>query len=238
MATTPTISLPPTGYEYGEARRRYVEAMGSTQVMNTYLKLTVLGLAVVAVALVVLNVHTERTFRTWKPLVIRIDDVGHAAAVSYDSLTYTPQAPELKYFLVQFVTKHYSRIRATVRQSYAESFYFLDGRLADATMDANKKSGLIERFLTGTSEEVEVKVKNVTLDDLRQPPYRATIDFDEVHLAPATRTEIRRDSYVAHVVFVVKDQVDNARIPINPLGLTITYFREDQAFVAEPAVRP
>ena len=27
--------------------RRYVEAMGSTQVMNTYLKLTVLGLAVV-----------------------------------------------------------------------------------------------------------------------------------------------------------------------------------------------
>ena len=182
--------------------------------------------------------HTERTFRTWKPLVIRIDDVGHAAAVSYDSLTYTPQAPELKYFLVQFVTKYYSRIRATVRQSYAESFYFLDGRLADATMDANKKSGLIERFLTGTSEEVEVKVKNVTLDDLRQPPYRATIDFDEVHLAPATRTEIRRDSYVAHVVFVVKDQVDNARIPINPLGLTITYFREDQAFVTEPAVRP
>ena len=103
MATTPSISLPPTGYEYGEARRRYVEAMGSTQVMNTYLKLTVLGLAVVAVALVLLNVHTQRTFRTWKPLVIRIDDVGHAAAVSYDSVTYTPQAPELKYFLVQFV---------------------------------------------------------------------------------------------------------------------------------------
>ena len=40
------------------------------------------------------------------------------------------------------------------------------------------------------------------------------------------------------MVFVIKDQVDNARIPINPLGLTITYFREDQAFVAEPAVRP
>jgi hypothetical protein len=27
--------------------------------------------------------------------------------------------------------------------------------------------------------------------------------------------------------------VDNARIPINPLGLTITYFREDQAFQSE-----
>jgi hypothetical protein len=32
-------------------------------------------------------------------------------------------------------------------------------------------------------------------------------------------------------VFVVKDHVENARIPINPLGLTITYFRDDQAFV-------
>jgi type IV secretion system protein VirB5 len=232
------LTLPPTGYEYGEARRRYVEQYGSTLVMNTYLKAALLCLAVVAVALVVLNVHTQRTFRNFKPLVIRIDDVGHAAAVSYDSLTYTPQAPELKYFLVQFITKHYSRMRATVRQQYAESLYFLDGRLADATMEANKKSGLIERFLTSGGEEVDVRVKNVTLEDLRQPPYRATIDFEQVHLAPATRAELRRDTYVAHVVFVLKDAVDNARIPINPLGLTITYFRDDQAFVADTEPRP
>ena len=143
----------------------------------------------VIVALVVLNVHTQRTFRNFKPLVIRIDDVGHAAAVSYDSLTYTPQAPELKYFLVQFVTMHYSRMRATVRQQYAQSLYFLDGRLADATMEANKKSGLIERFLTSGGEEIDVRVKNVTLEDLRQPPYRATVDFEKVYLAPATRAE-------------------------------------------------
>ena len=159
-------------------------------------------LSAVIVALIVLNVHTQRTFRNFKPLVIRIDDVGHAAAVSYDSLTYTPQAPELKYFLVQFVTMHYSRMRATVRQQYAESLYFLDGRLADATIEANKKSGLIERFLTSGGEEIDVRVKNVTLEDLRQPPYRATVDFDKVYLAPATRAELKRETYVAHVVFV------------------------------------
>jgi hypothetical protein len=39
-------------------------------------------------------------------------------------------------------------------------------------------------------------------------------------------------------VFVLKDQVDNARIPINPLGLTITYFREDQAFVNDAGRTP
>ncbi len=236
--TTNAFSLPPTGYEYGEARRRYVEQYGSTLVMNTYLKAALVCLSAVAVGLIVLNVHTQRTFRNFKPLVIRIDDVGHAAAVSYDSLTYTPQAPELKYFLVQFVTKHYSRMRATVRQQYAESLYFLDGRLADATIEANKKSGTIERFLTGGGEEIDVRVKNVTLDDLRQPPFRATVDFDKVSLAPATRAEVKRDAYVAHVVFVLQDQVDNARIPINPLGLTITYFREDQAFVNDTGRTP
>jgi len=229
MSTTP-LTLPPPGYEYGEARRRYVEQYGSTLVMNTYLQIAVACLSVVIVALIVLNVHTQRTFRNFKPLVIRIDDVGHAAAVSYDSLTYTPQAPELKYFLVQFITMHHSRMRATVRQQYARSLYFLDGRLADATMEANKKSGLIEKFLTSGAEEIDIRVKNVTLEDLRQPPYRATVEFDRVYVAPTTRTETRRETVVAHLVFVLTDQVDNARIPINPIGLTITYFREDQAF--------
>lgn len=228
----PVLTLPPPGYEFGEARRRYVEQYGSTVVMNRYLKAALLCLAIVTVGLVMLNVHTQRTFRDFKPLVIRIDDVGHAAAVSYDTLTYTPQAAELKYFLVRFVTSHYARIRATVRQQYAESLYFLDGRLADATMDANKRSGVIERFLAGGGEEIDVRVRNVTLEDLRQPPYKATIDFEQVHLAAATRVELRREAHVAHVVFVLKDAVDHARIPINPLGLTITYFRDDQAFVA------
>jgi type IV secretory pathway TrbF-like protein len=230
MTTTP-VTLPPPGYEYGEARRRYLEQYGSTLVMNTYLQLVVLGLSVVAVGLIVLNVHTQRTFRNFKPLVIRIDDVGRAAAVNYASLTYTPQATELKYFLVQFVTKHYSRMRATVRQQYAESLYFLDGRLTDATIEANKKAGTIERFLTSGSEEIDVRVMNVTLEDLRQPPYRATVEFDEIYLSPATHAEVRRETYIAHLVFVMDDHVENARIPINPLGLTITYFRDDQAFV-------
>ena len=229
--TSPDPALPPTGYEFGEPRRRYVEQYGSTLVVNRYLKVALLGLTAVAVGLIVLNLQTERTFRHFKPLVIRIDDVGRATAVDYAALAYTPQAPELKYFLVQFVTKHYSRIRATVRQQYAESLYFLDGRLADATIEANKKAGTIERFLTSGSEEIDVHVRNVTLEDLRQPPYRATVEFDQVYLSPATHLETHRATYVAHLVFVMDDQVDNARIPINPLGLTITYFRDDQAFV-------
>jgi type IV secretory pathway component VirB8 len=36
---------------------------------------------------------------------------------------------------------------------------------------------------------------------------------------------------VANFVFVVTDNVPNNIIPVNPLGLTMTYYREDQAFV-------
>jgi len=213
------------------ATRRHVEQYGASRVLNTYLLVAVASLSLAVVGLLVLNVHTQRTFRDFKPLVIRIDDVGRAAAVGYDTLSYTPQAPELKYFLVQFVTMHYSRMRATVREQYGQSLYFLDGRLADATMEANRKSGALERFLAGSGEEIDVRVKSVTLEDLREPPYRATVAFEKVYLSPATRTELRREAYVANLVFVLTDQVENARIPINPLGLTITYFREDQAFV-------
>jgi type IV secretory pathway TrbF-like protein len=237
MTTTDPV-LPPVGYEYGEARRRYVEQYGSTLVMNTYLQLALLGVSVVAVGLIGLTFRIQRAAQQVKPLVIRIDDVGRATAVSDATRTYTPQAPELQYFLVQFVTAHYSRLRATVRQQYAESLYFLDGRLADATIEANKKAGTIERFLTGSSDDIDVHVKNVTLEDLRQPPYRATVEFDKVSLSPATHGELKRDTYVAHLVFVLKDQVDNARIPIKPLGLTITYFREDQAFVNDAGRTP
>jgi type IV secretion system protein VirB5 len=230
--------FPPLGYEYGEARRRYVEPYASTLVMNRYLRIALVCLSLVALGLMSLNLRTVHLLRTVKPVVIRIDDVGRAAALDDAALQYTPQAPELKYFLVQFVTKHYSRMRATVRQQYAESLYFLDGRLADATIEANKKSGAIERFVAGSTEEIEVQVKNVTLEDVRQPPYRATVAFDKVYLAATTRSELRRETHVAHVVFVLKDQIENARIPFNPLGLTITYFRDDQAFVDDTGRPP
>jgi len=222
--------LPPSGYEFGEARSRYLEHYGSLVVHNRYLRITVFALSLVAVALVGLNVHTQVQFRSLKPLVIRIDEIGRATAVAYQSLAYTPQAAEFKYFLTQFVVRHYSRLKATVREDYAQSLYFLDGRLADGLIDANKKSHLIETFLVGGDEETDVEVRRVALEDLRQPPYKATIDFDKVFYSLHDHIERRRETYTAHVVFVLRDQVPNALIPVNPLGLTITYFRDDQAF--------
>jgi len=228
------LRLPPAGYEFhGGAKERYVEHFGSLVVMNTYLKIALASVSLVALGLVYLNMRTNQALRSVKPLVIRVDEVGRAAAITYPPVEYRPQAPELKYFLIRFVTDYYGRIRATIRENYARSLYFLDARLADATMEANKKSKAIEQFLADPREEIDIRVKNVTLEDLREPPYRATVDYERIYYTPSTRAEIRRESCVGQFVFIIRDRVPNAAVPVNPLGLTITYFREDQAFVTE-----
>jgi type IV secretion system protein VirB5 len=215
-----------------DARRQYVELFGSALVMNTYLKVALLAVSVVAAGLILLNLRTQARFSELKPLVIRIDDVGRAQAVQYDALTYRPegQAPELKYFLTQFVTKHFGRMRATVKERYAESLFFLDATLVEATIARTERQQDIQTFLAGNADEVEVRVRNVTLDELRQAPYKATVDFEQVSYSAGTRQEHTRETFVAQLQFVLRDQVPNAMILVNPLGLTITYFRVDQAF--------
>jgi type IV secretion system protein VirB5 len=200
--------------------------------MNTYLKIALLGVSIVAIGLVLLNLRTLRKYEHIKPLVIRIDEVGRAQAVHYDALTYKPtgQAPELKYFLIQFVTKHFGRMRSTVKASHAESLFFLDSQLAEAAIAANQKHQTIETFLTSTADEIEINVRNVSLEETRTPPYRASIDFEKIYYGVGNRQERTRETYVAQVLFVLRDQIPNALIPVNPLGLTITYVRIDQAF--------
>src|SRR5262249_51397017 len=101
------LKLPPAGYEFSDgAGRKYVEQFGSVMVMNTYLKLALAAMSLVALALVYLNVRTNQTLQGFRPLVVRIDEVGRATAISYSAAEYRPQAPEIRYFLIQFVTDH------------------------------------------------------------------------------------------------------------------------------------
>ena len=220
--------LPPKTLE--NAKRQFVELYGSALVMNTYLKIALVLVSLVALGLLALNFHTASKYSQVKPLVVRIDDVGRAEAVQYDAATYQPQAPELRYFLTQFVVKHFSRIRATVQREYPDSLFFLDPPLADATIAANEQSRALETFLTTPTDEIDVVVQNVSLSELTNPPYKAAVTFQKVFYTPGTRTERERETYVAQVDFVMRGHVPNEFVRVNPLGLQITYFRVDQAF--------
>src|SRR6185369_3523927 len=122
------------------AKRQFVELYGSALVLNTYLKIALVLVSLVALGLLALNFHTAAKYSQVKPLVIRIDDVGRAEAVQYDAAGYQPQAPELRYFLTQFIVKHFSRLRATVQREYPDSLFFLEPALADATIAQNEQS--------------------------------------------------------------------------------------------------
>ena len=179
----PTPPPLPVAPDFSSAKRDFVELYGSVAVTNTYLKIAVGCLCLVALGLISLNVSTIRLFRDFKPLVVRIDDVGRAQAVAYDGFAYEPREAEIKYFLIRFVEQHYGRMRATLKESYTRSLYFLDRPLAERLMEANKKSGLIEEFLVGQSDEIDIEVKSVTIEDLRKAPYRATVDFEKIYYA-------------------------------------------------------
>lgn len=225
-----THTAPPQLEELASARRLYIEQYGATLVSNSYLRIAVLCLCVACVGLLVMNARTHQALRNLKPLVIRIDDVGRAEAISYSSLQYQPREAEIRYFLMEFVRRYYGRIRATVRDDYARSLYFMDGRLANATIEEEKKNKSIDNFLAGQGYQIEIDVKNVSIEDLRTLPYKATVEFEKLFYSPGDHRLDKRERYLAHFVFIVRDQVPNGLIPVNPLGLTITYFREDQAF--------
>jgi type IV secretion system protein VirB5 len=216
---------------FQDAKRLYLEQYGDPMVTNTYLKIALTLVSLIAVGLLVLDLKTIRTFENFRPLVIRIDDLGRAEAINYHNLEYKPQDAEAKYFLSQFCALFYRRNRYTIQDDFSKALYFLDGKLADGILDAYRKDDIIKKFLMNTSAaEVDVEVKKVALENMQTPPFKARVDFYMVYYSPADHSEIKRDLYTANFVFVFKSKVPNELIPINPLGLAITYFREDQAF--------
>ena len=216
---------------FQDAKRLYLEQYGDPMVTNTYLKIAITLVSLIAAGLLLLDLKTIRTFENFRPLVIRIDDLGRAEAINYHNLEYKPQDAEAKYFLSQFCALYYRRNRYTIQNDFSKALYFLDGKLADGILDAYRKDDIIKKFLMNTSaSEIDVEVKKVALEDMQTPPFKARVDFYLVYYSPADHSEIKRDLYTANFVFVFKSKVPNELIPINPLGIAITYFREDQAF--------
>src|SRR5436853_4070540 len=175
---------------FQDAKRLYLEQYGDPMVTNTYLKIALTLVSLIAVGLLVLDWKTIKTFENFRPLVIRIDDLGRAEAINYHNLEYKPQDAEAKYFLSQFCALYYRRNRYTIQNDFSKALYFLDGKLADGILDAYRKDDIIKKFLTDTSApEIDVEVKKVALEEMQTPPFLARVDF---YLFYYSRSEERR----------------------------------------------
>ena len=223
-----------TDHEPNETRRLYLERYGDAVVTSNYLRIAVALLCLAVLGLAILNVRTIQTFRNFRPLVIRIDELGRAQAVDYKSLEYHPGDREAKYFLSEFCRLYFRRNRYTIHDDFTKSLYFLDGKVANDVMEQYRKDDTINSFLSNpSSPEVDVDVEKVTLQPMSNAPYQASVDFYLIEYAPADHSVLKKTLYTANFLFQFKDQVPNDLIPVNPLGLTITYFRQDQAFTSE-----
>ena len=213
------------------AAERYLEQYGDPLMMNTWLKITILVLAVVCLILAGLVFRSQRALASMHPLIIRINQVGRAEAIDYRNFKYRPQEAENKYYLTRWAELYFSRNRFTVERDQTDALYFLNGDVQHAVIDQEQKDGTISKYSTDSSLPfVNVEVKNVILDDLRQSPYSARIEFERVFTNPADNSVLKREQWTASVTFVFRDKVKNNELAVNPLGLTIVRFRADQAF--------
>jgi type IV secretion system protein VirB5 len=217
--------------EITRAAERYLEQYGDPIVMNTYLKVTILVLGLVCLALAALVFKSQNALASMKPMIIRINDVGRAEAIDYRNYQYRPQEAENKYYLSRWAELYFDRNRFTIERDQTHSLYFLNSDVQRAVIDQERKDNIIQTYVKDSSlPYIDVDIKNVVLDDLRQSPYSARIEFEKVYTNPADHGEIKRERWTASVTYVFRDNVKNAELAVNTLGLTIIRFRVDQAF--------
>ena len=213
------------------AAERYLEQYGDPIVMNTYLKVTILVLAVISLVLAGLVYKSQRALADIHPMIVRINDVGRAEAIDYRNFQYRPQEAENKYYLSRWAELYFSRNRFTIERDQTNSLYFLNGDVQRAVIDQERKDNVIQTYTKeGSLPYVDVEIKNVILDDLRQSPYSARIEFEKVFTNPADHSEIKRERWTASATYVFRENVKNNELAVNPLGLTIVRFRADEAF--------
>jgi type IV secretion system protein VirB5 len=213
------------------AAERYLEQYGDPIVMNTYLKVTILVLAGIVLLLGVLVYRSQMALVNVHPMVIRVNDVGHAEAVDYRDLKYRPQEAENKYYLSRWAELYFGRNRYAIQRDFTNSLYFMNADVQRAVIEQERKDRTIDSFVRDATQPfVDIEVKNVILDDLRQSPYSARIEFVKVFTNPADHTELKRQRWTASVTYVFRSIVQNNEIQVNPLGLTLVKFRADQAF--------
>ncbi|HET9184475.1 MAG TPA: VirB8/TrbF family protein [Candidatus Angelobacter sp.] len=214
------------------ASSRYLELYAEPVVTNTYLKIALLVLTLVSLTLLVLFSRAQSAALRLKPLVISVSDIGRGQVIEYDDLTKVPMDRVSKYYLARWATLYYGRNHATLQRDFADSLNFFSDQLQNSTITETKKAKTLENFLADPGQpNVDIEIRAVVLEDLREVPYRAHVEFDKVFRSPADQQEIRRERWTANVVYSFRQEVPNQMLLANPLGLVIGYCREDQAFI-------
>src|SRR5580692_4518533 len=150
--------------EITRAAQRYLEQYGDPLVMNTYLKVTILVLATVCFALAALAFKGQKALADMHPMIVRINDVGHAEAIDYRNFQYRPQEAENKYYLSRWTELYFDRNRFTIERDQTNALYFFNSDVQRAVIEQERKDNLILTYRNDSAlPYVDVEIKNVIL---------------------------------------------------------------------------
>jgi type IV secretion system protein VirB5 len=214
-----------------EAGHRFLELYAEPVVTSSYLKIALLVLSAVTLALLAFLWRAKTAASRLKPLVISITDAGRGQVANYADFSKIPVERVSKYYLARWCELYYGRNHAALQRDFAESLNFFSNELQSATLARVTKAKTLETFLLDPgAPNVDIEIDAVVLEDTRQAPYRAQIEFQKVFRSPGDGTEQRRERWTANVLYSFRDEVPNQMLLTNPLGLVISYVHEDQAF--------
>lgn len=212
-----------------QVHEAYAEIWAEVLATNRYLKIALGALSLVCVGLLLLCWRTFDRFEHLSPLVVRIDEVGRAEAVAYEAAAYRPDVakPEVKYFLRRFLVLHRERRRGAALEAWRDSLLFLDRPLAQRLLAEQEAGGELAAFLAGGGYEVGVAIDAVQVQPSRAEPYRARLDFTETRRDSSGRVASRQ-RWTSEFEFRFVPRPPRELLAVNPLGLSITYFRSDR----------
>jgi type IV secretory pathway component VirB8 len=214
-----------------DAGHKFLELYAEPVVTNTYLKIALLVLSFVTLALLALLYRAETAASRLKPLVISVSDAGRGQVSSYADFSKVPVDRVSKYYLARWVSLYYGRNHATLQRDFSESLNFFSNDMQGATLLRANKAKTLETFLLDPSApNIDIEINAVVLEDIRQSPYRAHIEFVKLFRSPGDQQEQRQERWTANVIYGFRDEVPNQMLLTNPLGLVVSYVHEDQAF--------
>jgi len=220
---------PATDLNNARWSRSKAEQFGTLVLANNYL-LAVIAVLVIALAVLGWEVwRNTQAIAQFRPIVVRINELGNAQAMYLSDSNYRPQAAEVKHFLSDFFTKYYTHKKERLEDYYL-SKYYLSRQLGVESWVEDQQSKWMKKLLNGQLEPAEARVRKVSVTNLDRAPYEALVDFERVVYSPNGDQEVRREDLTATIRFTFADKVEPRMMQYNPLGLTIIDFHADQAF--------
>jgi type IV secretion system protein VirB5 len=220
-----------TSFQTSEAGHKFIELYAEPVVVNSYLKITLLIVALIALVLLALLYRVQTAASRLKPLVISVSDIGRGQVMNYDDFSKIPIDRVSQYYLARWAELYYGRNHETLQRDFSHSLDFFSDQLqATALQRVNQQKTLQTFLLNPSAPNVEIRIDAVNLIDLRKPPYSAQIEFEKVFRAPGDDTVLRRERWTANVVYSFRKEVPNSMLLTNPLGLVIHYVQVNQAF--------